>query len=143
MRNPDHVVADPYFLGCSLGAEAHNDQSGARLALFTTPVLVHRRSRRKYFGIAVAHLSSLRPRASLFRIAINSANRGDISALASASSRWTNAIPRSSSASARSNSTPTTGPIVARDGAIRTTLFGMSCDATERDQQGAALASAR
>ena len=28
MRNPNHVVADPHFLGCPLCAEAHNDQSG-------------------------------------------------------------------------------------------------------------------
>src|ERR1700683_2455249 len=101
MRNPDHV-AEPYFLGGPLCAESHNDQSGADLALFTPPVPVHRGSRRDSLGIAVTHLSSLRPKASLSRIVINCATRGDISALGSASLRWVNVIPRSSSASTRS-----------------------------------------
>src|ERR1700722_18970070 len=117
MRNPNHIVANPHLFGCPLGAEAHDDQSGACLALFATSVLVHRGSRREYLCIAVAHLSSLRPRASLSRIAINSATRGDISALASAPLRWSTVIPRSSSASTRSSSILTTGPIVATSGA--------------------------
>jgi hypothetical protein len=58
MRNSNHVVADPHFLGCPLRAEAHDDQSGASLALCATSVLVHRGSRCEDLGIAVAHLSS-------------------------------------------------------------------------------------
>ena len=115
----------PNFLGCPLCAETHHHQSSAGLALFTTPVLVHRGSRREDVGVAVTHLSSLSPRAILSRIAINSATRGDISALASASLRWANVIPRSSSASIRSSSTLITGPIVAVGGSERTSTYSL------------------
>jgi hypothetical protein len=81
-----HPTSMPHTSG-TRRAEAHHDQSRARLDLFTTSVLVHRGSRREHLGIAEAHLSSVRTIASLSRIAIKRATRGDISTLASASMR--------------------------------------------------------
>src|SRR5271166_2497180 len=75
MRNSNHVVADPRFLGGPLCTEAHYDESGACLALVAAPVLVHRGSRRGDLGAGVAHIPSLSPRASLSRIAISSGSR--------------------------------------------------------------------
>lgn len=119
MRNSNHVVANLLFLSDSLCAQAHNDKCGTNLAFFSTPVFFHGRSRRGNLRPGVAHDPSLSANASLSRIAISSGTRGDRSILASASLRCANVIPRSSSASIRSNSTLTTGPIVATSGPFR------------------------
>ena len=97
-------------------AQPHDDKCGTNLTLLADLVLVHSRSRRGHSIICVAQGSSLRAAANSSRMTISRGIRGDKSALLSASFRCAKVIPKSSSASIRSNSIVTTGPMVTGSG---------------------------
>lgn len=127
MGDSNHVIEDCRFLFDPFRTQTYDNQGRASLADFSTSILVHFGSRRMHIGVGIARCSPLRPRASLSRNVIKTGTRGDISAGASASFRYANVIPRSSSTSIRSNWILTTGPNVARPGPFRTRPVSSRC----------------
>lgn len=85
--HPNHVIADAKFLSGPLCAQTDDRQCGSDLTILATPVLAERGDGSGDLCFAVTRCSSRRARVSLSRTAISRASRGEISCLASASSR--------------------------------------------------------
>ncbi len=105
--DPDHLVANLRFLGGSFRTESNHYERSANLCLFVTAVPVHCGDGGGHLGLGVAHDSSRRATASLSRIRISNATRGETSPLASASLRRARVIPGRSRASIRPSSSRT------------------------------------